>query len=106
VPKRYVPAAPVADVPPGTVKTVRVGSTSVALCNVSGRLYAVADACTHDGAAFGQAGLDGVEITCPRHGAAFDVTTGAVTRLPAAVPVKTFDTRIRSGHIEVEVEVD
>ena len=85
---------------------VDIGGRRVAICNVGGRFYAVEDVCTHDGTSFGQAELDDIEITCPRHGAAFDVTTGAVTRLPAAVPVKTYNVRAIGGDIEVEVDLD
>ena len=106
MPKGFVRAASTGRVPPGTVTTVDVGGYRVAVCNVGGRFYAVEDACTHDGASFGQAELEGAEITCPRHGAAFDVTTGAVTRLPAAIPVRTFNTRVSGDDIEVEVDLD
>ena len=85
---------------------MEVAGRRIALCNVDGRFYAVEDVCTHDGASFGHAELNGVEITCPRHGAAFDVTTGAVTRLPAAVPVSTFNVRTSGDDIEVEVDLD
>jgi len=88
------------------VTTVEIGGNRIAVCNAGGRLYAVEDVCTHDGASFGRAELDGVEITCARHGAAFDVTTGAVTRLPAAVPVRTYDVRTNGDDIEVEVDLD
>jgi len=106
LPKRFVRAASVSEVPPGTVTTVEIGGNRIAVCNAGGRLYAVEDVCTHDGASFGRAELDGVEITCARHGAAFDVTTGAVTRLPAAVPVRTYDVRTNGDDIEVEVDLD
>ena len=85
---------------------VDVAGRPVAICNVGGRFYAVEDVCSHDGASFGQTELEGVEITCPRHGAAFDVTTGAVIRLPAAVPVKTYGVRTNGDDIEVEVDLD
>jgi len=100
-----VRVASVDEVPPGAVTTVEIDGQRIAVCNVGGRFYAVEDVCTHDGASFGRAELDGQEITCPRHGAAFDLETGAVTRLPAAVPVKTFNARVRDDNIEVEVDL-
>jgi len=88
------------------VASFEIGGRRIAVCNVGGRFYAVEDVCTHDGASFGQAELDGDEITCPRHGAAFDVRTGAVTRLPAAVPVRTYNVRKHGDDIEVEMDSD
>ena len=104
--KEYLRVASKDEIAPGTVKKVEARGERIALCNVSGRFYAVEDMCTHDGASFGAAHLEGNEITCPRHGAAFDVTTGAVTRLPAAVPVKSYNVRVNGDDIEVEMDTN
>ena len=106
MPRGFVRVASAGEVQPGTVASFEIGGRRIAVCNVGGRFYAVEDVCTHDGASFGQAELDGDEITCPRHGAAFDVRTGAVTRLPAAVPVRTYNVRKRGDDIEVEMDPD
>jgi nitrite reductase/ring-hydroxylating ferredoxin subunit len=34
--------------------------------------------------------LDGSTVTCPHHGAQFNVCTGAVLRGPATAPLKTY----------------
>ncbi len=102
----FVRVASAGAVQPGTVASFEIGGQRIAVCNVGGRFYAVEDVCTHDGASFGRAELDGDEITCPRHGAAFDVRTGAVTRLPAAVPVRTYNVRQQGDDIEVEMDPD
>lgn len=95
--------AAVSDIPPGVSKVYEVGDKVVAVCNVSGDLYAIEDVCTHDGASFGQGELDGCEIECPRHGARFDVRDGSATELPAVVPVDTFPVRVEGDDIEVDV---
>jgi len=46
--------------------------------------------------------MEGTEIVCWCHGGAFDMRTGAATRLPCTIPVETFPVRIRNGQIEVE----
>jgi nitrite reductase/ring-hydroxylating ferredoxin subunit len=48
--------------------------------------------------------LEGKVIECPRHGARFDVCTGAVLRMPAAAPLRTFPTRVEGNEIYVAVE--
>ena len=68
-------------------------------------LYAVANACTHDDGTLHDGRLDGSILECPRHGARFDVTTGAVVRLPAATPLPTFPVRrAADGWVEVDLE--
>ena len=73
------------------------------LCNVAGTLYAIEDVCTHDGGELDQGELEGCRIMCPRHGAYFDVTTGAALTLPAILPVETFPVRVEAGEIFIEV---
>jgi 3-phenylpropionate/trans-cinnamate dioxygenase ferredoxin subunit len=73
------------------------------LCNVAGTVYAIEDVCTHDGGELDQGELEGCRIMCPRHGAYFDVTTGAALTLPAILPVETFPVRVEAGEIFVEV---
>jgi 3-phenylpropionate/trans-cinnamate dioxygenase ferredoxin subunit len=47
--------------------------------------------------------LDECRIECPRHGATFDVTTGAALTLPAVVPVATFAVRMVGDDIYVDL---
>lgn len=96
--------AGVDDIPVGKVGVFDVGSTRVALCNVDGAYYAIDDVCTHDGGSLDQGELDGCEIECPRHGARFDVRSGAVTQLPAFRPVQTFPVRVQDGLVQVDVD--
>ena len=91
-----------ADIAPGTMKVVEMGGVRVALCNVEGTFYAVEDVCTHDDGPLGEGSLKGGELECPRHGARFDAKTGAATRMPAVVPVRTFPVKVVSGELVVE----
>ncbi|HXP93640.1 MAG TPA: non-heme iron oxygenase ferredoxin subunit [Candidatus Binatia bacterium] len=91
------------EVAPGTTRRVVVDGVEVLLCNVEGRIYAVEDVCTHDGAPLDQGELDGKCIVCPRHGATFDVTTGAALTLPAVLPVTTYPVRIEDDGIYVDL---
>jgi 3-phenylpropionate/trans-cinnamate dioxygenase ferredoxin subunit len=43
----------------------------------------------------------GEEIECVRHGARFNIRTGAVTAPPAYEPVATFPVRVQDGVIQV-----
>lgn len=78
---------------PGEYKVVWDGDTPIAVYNIDGALYAVEDTCTHDGGDLAGGEVFGFEVECPRHGARFDLRTGAVTRLPAYEPIASFPVR-------------
>jgi 3-phenylpropionate/trans-cinnamate dioxygenase ferredoxin subunit len=81
-----------------------VDGTRIALCNVDGSFYAIADVCTHDGGPLDQGELEGDQIECPRHGALFDVKTGKALTLPAVVPVQTYPVQVDGDDVKVSVE--
>lgn len=90
------------DIAPGTTLRVERDGDAILLCNVEGTIYAVEDVCSHDGGELDQGELDGCRIECPRHGAYFDVTTGAALTLPAIVPIRKFPVAVRDGAIFIE----
>ena len=92
------------DIPPERVRVFSIGDHDVAVCNVNGAFFAIDDLCTHDGGALDQGELEGDEIECPRHGARFDVRTGAAVQLPAFEPVETHEVRVEGDSIQVGVE--
>jgi 3-phenylpropionate/trans-cinnamate dioxygenase ferredoxin subunit len=94
--------AHVRDITPGTTQRVEIAGEGVLLCNVGGTFYAIEDLCTHDGGELDQGELEGCRIMCPRHGAYFDVSTGAALTLPAVLPVRTFLVRVEGDDIFVE----
>ena len=85
----------------GEVRTFSVGSERLAIARTDGALYAVQDRCSHDDGPLGEGCLDGYGVRCPRHGARFDVRTGAVLAAPAVVGIGTFPVRELNGRIEV-----
>jgi len=95
------PIAQVSQIPPGTTHRVELNGEAVLLCNVDGRIYAIEDVCSHDGGELDQGTLDGCRVECPRHGALFDVTTGAALTLPAILPIRTFAVRVEEDDIYV-----
>ncbi len=93
--------ARVGEIPVGGVKVVRVGDQPVALFHLEDGYYAMDDLCTHDGGPLAEGTLEDHVIECPRHGARFDVKTGAVLRLPAVAPVPTYRVRVENEEIQV-----
>lgn len=91
------------DIAPGTAKPFHVEGNDVLVCNVDGSFYAIEDVCTHDGGILDQGTLEGRCIVCPRHGATFDVETGAALTLPAVMPVQTFAVTLDGDEISVDL---
>ena len=88
-----------AELLPGEFKIVWDGDTAIAVFNIDGQLYAVEDICTHDGGELAGGDVIGVEVECPRHGARFDLRTGAVTCPPAYTPIACFPVQERDDAI-------
>ena len=97
------PVAKRDEIAPGSTKRVTAGNTALLLCNVDGTFFAIEDVCTHDGGPLDQGELEGCRIMCPRHGALFDVTTGAALTLPAVIPLETYAVTIDGEQIRVDV---
>ena len=91
------------EVPPGSALLVG----NVAVFNVAGSFCATQDKCTHREGPLSAGKLDGSTVTCPYHGAQFNVCTGAVLRGPAREPLKTYRVivdgeigRIETGQVQ------
>jgi 3-phenylpropionate/trans-cinnamate dioxygenase ferredoxin subunit len=87
--------ATVDELAPGGRKPVVIDETPALLLRVGDDFFAIEDICTHDGQPLTDGPLTGCEITCPRHGARFDVRTGKPLCMPATEPVQTFEIQIR-----------
>ena len=99
----FVKVATVADIAPGEAKAVEAGGKTVALFNIDGTFYAIDDTCTHRGGPLSEGTVEGTEVTCPWHGAVFDITSGAVLAMPAPRHVARYNVRVNGENIEVEL---
>ena len=98
----YVRVARADEIRPGEKRVVDVDGVLVVVVNLDGQYYAIEDVCTHDGGPLGEGHLENSQIVCPRHGARFDVRTGAALTLPAFQPVPIYEVRVVDGDILVE----
>ena len=100
----FVTVARTTEIAPGTVKVVRVNGAPIGVANVDGEFFAFADVCTHDDGPVAEGNLEEYEIECPRHGARFDIRSGAVRQLPAVMPIPVYAVRIEDDEIKVSRE--
>jgi nitrite reductase/ring-hydroxylating ferredoxin subunit len=103
-----------AELPPGARAKVEAFGTEVALFNVGGELFAVANACPHHGGPLCHGRISGARLpaepyehrwgrenrvlTCPWHGWQFDLETGEAL-FDDRVRVRTFDAHIEDGQV-------
>ena len=99
---QFVKVGTKGDLAPGQGKMVEVSGKKIALFNVDGTYYAIDDTCTHRGGPLSEGELAGNEVTCPWHGAVFDVTTGKVIGPPATKGVARYNVRVSGENIEIE----
>ncbi len=97
----------------GKSKLVKVAGRDIALFNVKGEFFAIANRCPHEGAdlcrgqVVGLAESDepgqyrmtrhGELVRCPWHGWEFDIRTGKSWCDPARTRVKSFDVSVSKG---------
>ena len=98
---KYLTVGKTSDIASRTVRIFDVDGQAVAVANVDGQFYAFADVCTHDDGPVAEGELDGCVIECPRHGARFDITTGAVLSMPAVVNLPVYDLKIEGGEVKI-----
>lgn len=99
----FVKVAAVQEVPAGKGKQVTANGRKLALFNVGGNLYAIDDTCPHRGAPLWEGDLEGHEVTCPWHGARFDVTSGAHLCPPARNDVSVYKVQVVGDEVQIDV---
>jgi 3-phenylpropionate/trans-cinnamate dioxygenase ferredoxin subunit len=98
---------PIVELAPGRLTPCVVKKTELLLCKMSnGVVHAVRDRCSHMNKPLHGGRLIGNQISCPEHGATFDITTGAALCFPAVRPIKSYPVEIRDGIVYVSVGSD
>src|ERR671921_1583222 len=83
---QFVDIAKVDEIPSGKMKHVEVNGKEIAIANMNGKFYALDDRCGHMNALLSMGNLTGNIVTCPFHGAKFDVTSGKKLSEPVLTP--------------------
>jgi nitrite reductase/ring-hydroxylating ferredoxin subunit len=83
---QFVDVAKVDEIPAGKTKHVEIDGKEIMIANVNGKFYALDDRCGHMNALLSMGNLTGNIVTCPFHGAKFDVTSGKKLSEPVLTP--------------------
>lgn len=101
----FVTVASIDELVNGERMIFEIGDLPVALFNLGGQYYAIADLCSHDDGPVAEGELEGLEIVCPRHGARFNLETGEALTLPAVVDIPTYPVRVVGNEIQIGVPI-
>lgn len=96
---------------PGEKAIIEVGGKKVLLVNFEGTVYALDNRCPHLGGSLGDGILENGKITCPRHGAMFDLITGenvgnakiAFINIKVG-SAKTYNAKVDNGSILIDID--
>jgi len=99
----FVKVARLSQIPERTARSVEVRGTRIALFNLGGEVFAIADTCTHAEASLSEGSISGEEIVCPLHYATFHIKTGLCTGPPADDDVRSYTVRVSGDDVEIEI---
>ena len=91
------------DLAAGYGAVVELQGKKIAIFNVDDAFYAMDDTCTHAGGPLSEGEIDGAVVTCPWHGATFDVKTGGVLGPPAPDGVRSYEVKTEGEDVLVKV---
>ena len=99
----FVTVAKASEIAEGKFKPVTVQDHRLLICRAEDKLYAIDDTCSHDDGPLADGFLDGTAIECPRHGARFDIRSGQVLCLPAAVGIHSYPVQVDGDDVKVNI---
>ena len=99
----FVKVAKADEINPGQARLIDVKGKQIAVFNINGDFFAIDNMCTHEEASLAEGEISGHEVTCPLHGAKFDVRTGEVLGPPAYDDVACYAVRVVGTDVEVDL---
>ncbi|MFN3134185.1 MAG: Rieske (2Fe-2S) protein [Candidatus Kryptonium sp.] len=99
----YIEIASVDEIKSGELKVFEVNGESIILINLNGEFFAYKNQCSHMELELSDAEITGEILTCPWHGAQFNIRTGDVVRLPASEPLERYEVKIQDGKIFIKI---
>jgi nitrite reductase/ring-hydroxylating ferredoxin subunit len=102
---RYAPVCDEEELEGGKLVGVELEGEAVVISRseASGEVCAIAATCSHLGGPLDQGDREGDTVVCPWHGSRFDLCSGEVRGGPAVYPQPRYETRVRSGQVEIRI---
>ncbi|MEO7315445.1 MAG: Rieske 2Fe-2S domain-containing protein [Ginsengibacter sp.] len=101
-PEQFIAVFSANDLPENSMKRVNANEIPVLIARKNGKLYAIANTCSHLGGPLDEGELlENNTVKCPWHGSVFSLEDGRVIDGPASEPQPQFEVRAKNGEIEV-----
>jgi nitrite reductase/ring-hydroxylating ferredoxin subunit len=92
------------DVQEGKMVHITAGGKEIVVIKLDGNYYAMDDVCTHAGAELHEGELNSSELTCPWHGAKWDIKTGSLISFPQKLkPLQSHKVLIENDTLYLEM---
>jgi nitrite reductase/ring-hydroxylating ferredoxin subunit len=101
LPDKFVPVMKESELPENKMCKADADGIPIFVVRRGGRIFALAEKCSHLGGPLAEGELDGETVTCPWHGSKFSIEDGSVLVGPATYAQPCFEVRVRDGQIEV-----
>jgi len=98
----FIQVADITDIDLNQSVSVEVGGQAILICNTENGVFAVEDRCTHTDIPLCGGLIVENLISCPVHGAVFDLSDGSVQAPPAFEDLETFEVKIEDTSISVK----
>ena len=84
--------------------SVNLNGERVIICHTEEVFFAFEDRCSHANIPLCGGFIKGTMISCPLHGAVFDLKTGAVLTPPASEDLKSYEVKIEGTTISLKAK--
>jgi ferredoxin-nitrite reductase len=100
----WIEVADAAGLQPGSLRTLQVGGRALLLACTAAGVFALENACAHEGASLAEGTLDDRQLTCPRHAYRFDLTSGGCLS-DSRLKQRTYETKVAAGKVYLRAAV-
>ena len=100
--EEFIYVADITDIDLNQSQSIDLNGSDILICHTNNGIFAIEDRCSHaDIPLCGGQIIDNF-ISCPVHGAVFDLTNGSVQSPPAFEDIKTFQVKVEGTSISVK----
>jgi nitrite reductase/ring-hydroxylating ferredoxin subunit/uncharacterized membrane protein len=101
LPDKFVPVMQETELPENKMVKAKAEEIPIFLVRRGGRIFAMAEKCSHLGGPLSEGKFDGETVVCPWHYSKFSIEDGSILVGPATYAQPCFEVRVRNGQIEV-----
>ncbi len=106
LPQKFAPVLKESELKENVMCKAEANGIPVLLVKRNGRIFALAEKCSHLGGPLSEGKFDGHTVTCPWHGSQFAIETGEVLAGPATYRQPCLEVRVHNGEVQVRAPRD